>query len=123
MRPLENLARRVGRIAALAAAVALFVIAPSAEAQWGNMGRLMEPRVTSEDVSKMIELLEIPESQEPIVRDPFQSYMPKHEQAREQLTELFRQAREEAEATKDFTVWQDAQLKVIEYVEYEESLI
>ncbi len=114
--------RRLARwmlVVACAAGAVLLGQRP-ATAQWGQMSRLMDPPVTSDDVDEMLELMEADGTQEEIIRDLFQGLMQKHNAASEQLREILKAVSEEART--DPSVWQDFQRKAGEYMQYQDGL-
>jgi hypothetical protein len=104
-------------------ALGLAVASPAQAQMMGGMGRLLEPPVNSEDIKNLNELLDIPEGQQEVIDDLFQGFMLKHERAKETLLDIFRKAQKEAEETRDFSVWRDVQIKAIEFIEYQQSIV
>lgn len=107
-------------VSALIVAAALFASAPRALAQAWGMSSLMQPPVTSEDIGRLIEIIEADEEQEAVMRDLFQTLMQKHETASEQFREIMQAAQQEAQ--RDPSAMRDMFKKMHEFMGYTKGL-
>ena len=100
----------------------LTVLTSGARAQWGNWGRFFQPPVDSEQIELLEELIGADEGQREAIGAMFEGFQSRHQQSVEAMREIFQKAREEAQRSRDQSVWMDVQKRAIEFSKHTTSM-